>query len=99
MSDIVIIREYRNMYYLIILAVTALALIQAKRRGIGEAGIRLWLVAGLLCLGVELALFLSGLRTYSFWWPLELVQHAFTEGGTGLLLSVLLGTRIGLIEI
>ena len=59
----------------------------------------LWLSAALIGLAWEVVLFSSGLRHYSFLSAAELMYHAITEGGPGLIIMTIFADKVGLIDL
>jgi hypothetical protein len=59
----------------------------------------LWIVAGGIGLLWESALYATGVRTYTFSPVLELLYHALTEAGPGLIIMVIFAWKIGMIDI
>jgi hypothetical protein len=59
----------------------------------------LWIVSGAIGLLWESALYATRVRTYTFSPVLELLYHALTEAGPGLIIMVIFAWKIGMIDI
>ncbi len=59
----------------------------------------LWLSVAIIGLIWEVLLFASGLRHYSFLSSAELMYHAVTEGGPGLIIMAIFADYIGIIDL
>ena len=59
----------------------------------------LWLSAAIIGLIWEILLFSTGLRHYSFLSSAELLYHAITEGGPGLIIMAIFADKVGLIDL
>jgi hypothetical protein len=58
----------------------------------------LWLMAGLIGLVWEASLFLTGMRDYALSPGGELLYHALTEGGSGLVITFVFANWVGIID-
>jgi hypothetical protein len=100
LSDIVIARSFQTqIFYIFMLFFTIFSLILAKKYQLFRFSLFLWLSVTLIGLIWEIILFSSGLRHYSFLSSLELVYHAITEGGPGLIVMTIFADKIGLIDL
>jgi len=59
----------------------------------------LWLSVAIIGLIWEGLLFASGLRYYSFLPSAELLYHAITEGGPGLIVMAIFADKVGIIDL
>lgn len=100
LDDIVISRHFQTqVFYLFMLFFTIFAVYLAKRSRLLRFSMFLWLSAALIGLVWEIVLFGSGSRHYSFISGLELLYHAVTEGGPGLIIMAIFADKIGLIDL
>ena len=58
----------------------------------------LWMMAGFIGLVWEVTLFLTGAREYALGASGELMYHALTEGGSGLVITFVFANWIGIID-
>ena len=96
---ITISRRLTNAYYIIMFIIPLIAIIIAYRMKFKRFSFYLWLVSGLICLFWETFLFATGARGYHFSPALELLYHALTEAGPGLIIMILFAHKIKLIDI
>jgi len=100
MDDIVISRHFQTqVFYLFMLFFTIFAVYLAKRYRLLRFSLFLWLSAALIGLAWEVVLFSSGSRHYSFLSGLELLYHAITEGGPGLIVMAIFADKVGIIDL
>jgi hypothetical protein len=99
-TDITISRSFQTqLFYLFMLFFAVFALWLSRRARLFRFSLLLWLAAGIIGLIWEIALFGSGLRQYSFAASFELLYHALTEGGPGLIVMVVFADKVGLIDL
>ncbi|KPJ70142.1 hypothetical protein AMJ44_00660 [candidate division WOR-1 bacterium DG_54_3] len=99
-QEITISRSFStHIFYIFLFLLSMLALILAKKFRLFRFSLLLWLCATVIGLVWESALFASGNRQYSFWALAELLYHALTEGGPGLVIMTILADRIGLVNL
>lgn len=92
-------RHLVNAYFLVMALISVTAIVLAVRTRFKWLSLYLWLMAGLIGLVWEAALFLSGSRDYTLGsGGGELLYHALTEGGPGLVITVLFAHRVGIID-
>lgn len=100
LEDIVISRFFQSqVFYIFMLFFTVFAIFLARRYRLFRFSMLLWLSAAIIGLLWEIALFGSGLRHYSFLAAAELLYHAITEGGPGLIVMTIFADKIGLIDL
>jgi hypothetical protein len=73
-------------------------IIIAKKCRLFKFSLFLWLCAFIIGLTWEIVLFGLGKRQYHFWPPFEIIYHALTEGGPGLIVMVLFADKMGIIN-
>jgi hypothetical protein len=78
---------------------TIFSLILAKKYQLFRFSLLLWLSVTIIGLIWEIVLFSSGLRHYNFLSSLELIYHAITEGGPGLIVMTIFADKVGLIDL
>jgi hypothetical protein len=78
---------------------TIFAVFLAKRYRLFRFSMYLWLSVAIIGLIWEVLLFTSGLRHYSFLSSAELMYHAITEGGPGLIIMVIFVDYVGIIDL
>jgi len=88
-----------QIFYVFMLFFTIFSIFLAKKYRLFKFSMLLWLSAALIGLVWEVALFSSGLRHYSFLSALELLYHAVTEGGPGLIVMTIFADKVGLIDL
>ena len=99
-KEIEISRHFQTqIFYIFMLIFTIFAIYLAKRYRLFKFSMLLWLSAALIGLIWEVVLFTSGLRQYSFLSSLELIYHAITEGGPGLIVMTIFLDKIGIIDL
>ena len=100
LKDLVISRSFQSqIFYIFMLFFTIFAIILAKKSRLFKFSLLLWLGAALIGLIWEVVLFGSGLRYYNFWSSAELLYHAITEGGPGLIVMAIFADKVGLINL
>ncbi len=99
-EDIVISRSFQTQFfYIFMLFFTIFSVILAKKYRLFRFSLLLWLSVTVIGLAWEIVLFSSGLRYYSFLSVAELLYHAITEGGPGLIVMTIFADKIGLIDL
>ncbi len=96
---ITISRKLNNSYYIVMLIISLIAIFLAYKLRYKRFSLYLWLISGIICLFWESYLFLTGARNYNFIPVLELLYHALTEAGPGLIIMILFAHKIKLIDI
>jgi len=100
LQDITISRSFQTqIFYLFMLLFTIFSIWLARRYRLFKFSLLLWLSAALIGLIWELVLFNIGLRHYSFFSAAELIYHAITEGGPGLIVMTIFADKVGLIDL
>ena len=100
LDEIVVSRHFETqIFYIFMLVFTVFSVYMAKRYRLFKFSMLLWLGAALIGLAWEVVLFSSGLRHYSFLSAAELLYHAITEGGPGLIIMTIFADKIGLIDL
>jgi len=100
LEEIIVSRHFQTqIFYVFMLCFTIFSIILAKRYRLFKFSILLWLSAALIGLAWEVVLFGSGLRHYSFLSAAELLYHAITEGGPGLIIMAIFADKVGLIDL
>jgi hypothetical protein len=100
LKDIVISRAFQTQFfYIFMLFFTIFAVLLAKRYRLFKFSMFLWLSVAIIGFIWEVVLFTSGMRHYSFLASAELLYHAITEGGPGLIIMVIFADKIGLIDL
>lgn len=97
--SITVSRRLSNSYYVIMLIISLIAISIAYKMRYKRFSLNLWLIAGLICLFWEAYLFSIGSRNYNFHPAFELIYHALTEAGPGLIIMILFADKIKLIDI
>jgi hypothetical protein len=97
--EIIVSRRLTNAYYFIMLTITLIAVVLAYKMKYKRFSMYLWLVSGTICLFWEIYLFTTGGRNYNFPPALELLYHAITEAGPGLIIMILVGHKLKIIDI
>ena len=96
---IIVSRRLTNAYYIIMVIISVIAILIAYKMRFKRFSLYLWLISGLLCLCWESYLYGTGARHYNFVPALELLYHALTEAGPGLIIMILFAHKIKLIDI
>jgi hypothetical protein len=100
LRDITISRVFQTqIFYIFMLFFTIFAIWMARRYRLFRFSMLLWLSAAIIGLIWEVVLFSSGLREYSFLSAAELLYHAITEGGPGLIIMAIFADKVGLIDL
>jgi hypothetical protein len=100
LQDITITRSFQTqIFYLFMLFFTIFALWLSRKYRLFKFSLLLWFGAALIGLIWEIALFSTGLRHYSFLSAAELIYHAITEGGPGLIVMTIFADKVGLINL
>ena len=100
LKDIVISRSFQTqIFYVFMLFFTIFAIILAKKYRLFRFSMLLWFGAALIGLIWEVILFGTGLRHYNFWSSAELLYHALTEGGPGLIVMAIFADKVGIIDL
>ncbi len=100
LEDIVISRSFQTQFfYIFMLFFTIFSVFLAKKYRLFRFSLLLWLSVTVIGLAWELVLFSSGLRHYSFLSVVELLYHAITEGGPGLIVMTIFADKIGFIDL
>ena len=92
-------RHLVNAYFVIMAFIALGAVLLAWRTRFKWLSLYLWLLAGTIGLIWELALFAGGSREYNFVSVAELLYHALTEGGPGLIIATIFAHYVGIIDI
>jgi len=100
LKDITISRSFQTqIFYIFMLFFAIFAIWLSRRYRLFKFSMLLWLSAALIGLAWEVVLFASGMRHYSFLSSLELLYHAITEGGPGLIVMAIFADKVGLIDL
>jgi hypothetical protein len=100
LKEIIISRSFQTqIFYVFMLFFTIFAIILAKKYRLFRFSLLLWFAAALIGLIWEAVLFGTGLRHYNFWASAELLYHAVTEGGPGLIVMAIFADKVGLIDL
>jgi hypothetical protein len=75
------------------------AVFLARRYKLFRFSMSLWLSVTIIGLLWEGMLFSFGLRHYSFFSSAELIYHAITEGGPGLIVMAIFADKFGIIDL
>ena len=97
--DILVERNLRNFYYLAMALISLLAIYIAKRTRLVRFSLLLWLFSGTICLLWETYLFVTGSRSYEYYAIVELLYHALTEAGPGLIIMTIGAHYMGIIDL
>ena len=99
-TEIEISRHFQTQtFYIFMLFFTIFAVFLAKRYRLFRFSMYLWLSVAIIGLIWEVLLFTSGLRHYSFLSSAELMYHAITEGGPGLIIMAIFADYVGIIDL
>ena len=99
-KEIEVTRHFQTQtFYIFMLFFTIFAIYLAKRYRLFRFSMFLWLSVAIIGLIWEGLLFASGLRHYSFLSSAELLYHALTEGGPGLIVIAIFADKIGIIDL
>ena len=92
-------RHLVNAYFIVMAFIALFAVYLAWRTRFKWLSLYLWLIAGIIGLIWEAILFGVGSRQYTLFAVGELLYHALTEGGPGLIITVLFAHWVGIIDI
>ncbi|MCK4365770.1 MAG: hypothetical protein KAH91_00070 [Thermoplasmatales archaeon] len=99
-KEIEISRHFQTQtFYIFMLFFTVFAVYLAKRYRLFRFSMLLWLSVALIGLVWEILLFISGMRHYSFLSSAELLYHAITEGGPGMIIITIFADKVGIIDL
>lgn len=99
MTDPVTISRYLvNAYFIVMAIISLVAIVLAIHTRFKWMALYLWMMAGLIGLVWEVTLFLTGSRDYALANSGELLYHALTEGGSGLVITFVFANWIGIID-
>lgn len=100
LKDITVSRFFQTQaFYIFMLFFTIFAIWLSRKHRLFKFSMFLWLSAALIGLIWEAVLFGTGVRHYSFWSTAELLYHAITEGGPGLVVMAIFADKVGLIDL
>ena len=100
LKEIEVSRHFQTQtFYIFMLFFTIFAIYLAKRYRLFKFSMFLWLSVAIIGLIWEGLLFASGLRHYSFLSAAELLYHALTEGGPGLIIMAIFADYVGIIDL
>jgi hypothetical protein len=91
-------RHLVNAYFVVMALISLFAVALAVWTRFKWMALYLWLMAGLIGLLWEASLFLSGMRDYAHAAGGELLYHALTEGGSGLVITFVFANWVGIID-
>jgi hypothetical protein len=91
-------RHLVNAYFIVMAFIALAAILLAWRTRFKWLSLYLWLIAGIIGLVWEAILFGVGSRQYTLFAVGELLYHALTEGGPGLIITVLFANWVGIID-
>jgi hypothetical protein len=97
-DPVVISRHLVNAYFIVMAVISLFAVLLAVWTRFKWMALYLWLMAGLIGLVWEVSLFLSGAREYALASSGELLYHALTEGGSGLVITFVFANWVGIIN-
>jgi hypothetical protein len=97
-DPVTISRHLVNAYFIVMAAISLFAVALAVRTRFKWMALYLWVMAGLIGLVWEASLFLTGAREYALASSGELLYHALTEGGSGLVITFVFANWIGIID-
>jgi hypothetical protein len=97
-DPVTISRHLVNAYFIVMAIISLFAVFLAIKTRFKWMALYLWAMAGLIGLVWEVSLFLSGARDYALGSAGELMYHALTEGGSGLVITFVLAHWIGIID-
>ena len=100
LKDIVVSRSFQTqIFYIFMLFFSVFAIFLARRYRLFRFSMLLWLSSAIICLLWEVVLFSSGMRYYSFLAAAELLYHALTEAGPGLIVMAIFAEKVGIIDL
>lgn len=97
-DPVVISRHLVNAYFIVMAIISLFAIFLAIRTRFKWMALYLWMMAGLIGLVWEVTLFLTGAREFALGSAGELMYHALTEGGSGLVITIVFANWIGIID-
>ena len=97
--ETVVERNLYNYYYVGMAIISFIAIFLAYRTRLLRFSLLLWAFSGLICLIWEASLFFSGIRDYNYIGIIELLYHALTEAGPGLIIMVITAEKIKMIDL
>jgi hypothetical protein len=98
-KEIVISRFFQTQFFYIFMFLFSISVVViAWKRRLLRFSLLLWSCAFIIGLTWEIVLFSLGKRHYHFWPPCEIIYHALTEGGPGLIVMVLFADKAGIIN-
>ena len=99
-KEIEVSRHFQTQtFYIFMLCFTIFAIYLAKKYRLFRFSMLLWLSVAIIGFIWEGLLFASGLRHYSFLSSAELLYHALTEGGPGLIIMAIFADYAGIIDL
>jgi hypothetical protein len=97
-DPVTIYRHLVNTYFVVMAIISLVAVLLAIKTRFKWMALYLWAMAGLIGLVWELSLFMSGARDYALGSSGEMLYHALTEGGSGLVITFVFANWIGIID-
>ncbi len=97
-DPVTISRHLVNAYFIVMAVISIVAIAMAIRTRFKWMAVYLWMMAGLIGLVWEVSLFLGGSREYALANAGELLYHALTEGGSGLVITFIFANWVGIID-
>jgi hypothetical protein len=92
-------RHLNNGYFIIMAIISLSAIAYAWLTRFKWLSMYLWLIAGTIGLLWEASLFALGSRSYDFLSVAELVYHALTEAGPGLIIATITAHYVGIVDL
>ncbi len=92
-------REISNSWYIMMFVIMVIAIALAYYFQLKRFSALLWLFSGIIGLIWESILFITGVRTYTFSPVLELLYHALTEAGPGLIIMMIFAWKVGIVDL
>lgn len=92
-------RHLNNGYFVIMALISVSAIAYAWLTRFKWLSMYLWLIAGTIGLLWETSLFVLGSRSYDFLSIAELVYHALTEAGPGLIIATITAHYAGIVDL
>ncbi len=97
-DPVTISRHLVNAYFIVMAVISLFAIALAVRTRFKWMALYLWAMAGIIGLVWETSLFLTGAREYALASSGELMYHALTEGGSGLVIMFVFAHWVGIID-
>jgi len=97
-DPVTISRHLVNAYFIVMAIISLVAIALAIQTRFKWMALYLWAMAGLIGLVWEASLYFSGARDYALGSSGELLYHALTEGGSGLVITFVFANWIGIID-